>query len=293
MPTHHDETLHDRYAREHASELAIMAKMTPEEVYALSLELHNAKAERDAVHAEAEALRKGLRDPEAVLVGMLRGDIAKLSARGIAKAYGEVLNGEDAQHVEIARLRSEVEALRAENERLLRSAQTNWNEFADGVGETARLRTELEAARVLLRKWLDADLGVSSPAINRLKCSTDYLLATTPAPEVRPTVKDPLTVQAGHGERQDAVAWSLRLPDGRTTLEKAYPKWAEGEGDGYAIQPLYTTQQPGPDVRALVEALRTVVGLMQHKADTPLEQEAVRMADAALSTYRQARGGSD
>lgn len=44
------------------------------------------------------------------------------------------------------------------------------------------------------------------------------------------------TLKAGQGE---AVAWLLHLPDGRSTLEKSFPGWAEG-GDGYAIQPLYT-----------------------------------------------------
>ena len=48
-------------------------------------------------------------------------------------------------------------------------------------------------------------------------------------------------------------------------------------------------QEPGPDVRGLVEALRTVVGLLQHKATTPLEQEAVHMADKALTAHRQAQ----
>ncbi len=37
---------------------------------------------------------------------------------------------------------------------------------------------------------------------------------------------------------QQPVAWQLKLPDGRVTLEKAFPSWAEG-GDGYEIQPLY------------------------------------------------------
>jgi hypothetical protein len=42
-----------------------------------------------------------------------------------------------------------------------------------------------------------------------------------------------------------AVAWQLQLPDGRVTLEKAFPLWAAGNGgyaigDGYTITPLYT-----------------------------------------------------
>lgn len=52
MPTNHDETLHERYAREHEAELAMLAKMTPEEIHGLCLQLHNALAERDALRAE-------------------------------------------------------------------------------------------------------------------------------------------------------------------------------------------------------------------------------------------------
>jgi hypothetical protein len=36
----------------------------------------------------------------------------------------------------------------------------------------------------------------------------------------------------------EPVAWQLHLPDGRVTLEKSFPAWADG-GDGYAIRPLF------------------------------------------------------
>ncbi len=42
---------------------------------------------------------------------------------------------------------------------------------------------------------------------------------------------------------QQPVAWQLKLPDGRVTLEKAFPSWAEG-GYGYEIQPLYAAPIP-------------------------------------------------
>lgn len=81
------------------------------------------------LRAELETLRKqvgALQDPEVVLVNMLRGSIAKPSARSIGKLYGGVINGDEAQLVEIARLRAALaeETLRADTaERALKSAQ--------------------------------------------------------------------------------------------------------------------------------------------------------------------------
>lgn len=51
--------------------------------------------------------------PEVVLVGMLQGHIAKLSVRSFLKTHGEVLNGDEAQLLEIARLREELNVLKA------------------------------------------------------------------------------------------------------------------------------------------------------------------------------------
>lgn len=53
-----------------------------------------------------------LQDPEVVLVGMLRGSIAKLSVRSFVKTHGEVINTEEAQLLEIAKLREQVVLLR-------------------------------------------------------------------------------------------------------------------------------------------------------------------------------------
>lgn len=64
MPTNHDETLHERYAREYQTELAIYARMTPEQISDMATELHNALAARDAALAELAAL-KGGREPVA------------------------------------------------------------------------------------------------------------------------------------------------------------------------------------------------------------------------------------
>lgn len=45
MPTHNDETLHDRYTRDHLTHLARLATMTPDQIAAMELDLHNAIAE--------------------------------------------------------------------------------------------------------------------------------------------------------------------------------------------------------------------------------------------------------
>lgn len=55
MPAFGDETLHDRYAREHADHMARLAKMMPEQIAELELSLHNALAEVDRLRAQAQA----------------------------------------------------------------------------------------------------------------------------------------------------------------------------------------------------------------------------------------------
>lgn len=162
---------------------------------------------------------------------------------------------------------AEAEALRAENGRL--------RETERALIHNHNLHVEkLAVVRGLLRELIGAVRTINHGPQHKIMVKGDdqprywqrqewvvYLLnicneaeeslTAIPAPEV-PVVNQQFTAE--QGERQEAVAWSLRLPDGRTTLEKAYPKWAEGEGDGYAIQPLYTTPQPSPDVRGLVSA---------------------------------------
>lgn len=52
MPTHNDETLHDRYTREHLTHLARLAMMTPDQIAAMELDLHNALAEVGRLRAK-------------------------------------------------------------------------------------------------------------------------------------------------------------------------------------------------------------------------------------------------
>lgn len=65
-------------------------------------------------------------------------------------------------------------------------------------------------------------------------------------------------------------------------------------GTDYKRVEYYTTPQPAPtaaqDVAGLVEALRTVVGALHHKATTPLERESIRIAEAALAAQQGKEG---
>ena len=49
MPTNCDETVHERYAREHQELLEMYSKMTPEEIFNMVLSMHNeiAKAQNE------------------------------------------------------------------------------------------------------------------------------------------------------------------------------------------------------------------------------------------------------
>lgn len=47
MPTNHDETLEQRYAREQSEHMAKLTKRTPEEIAYMEQLLHNVLAERD------------------------------------------------------------------------------------------------------------------------------------------------------------------------------------------------------------------------------------------------------
>ena len=55
---------------------------------------------------ELERLIESLKDPESVLVNMMRGTIATPSPRAFSKLFGDVINGEYGQLLEIARLRA-------------------------------------------------------------------------------------------------------------------------------------------------------------------------------------------
>ncbi|WP_443190964.1 hypothetical protein [Pseudomonas indica] len=72
----------------------------------------NLIAALSAVTAERDQLRAAINDPEIVFINMKAGTIARPTLRSMIDLYGEVVNGDEAQLLEIARLRADVEAMR-------------------------------------------------------------------------------------------------------------------------------------------------------------------------------------
>lgn len=60
MPTNHDETLEQRYAREQSKHLAELTKRTPEEIAYMEQLLHNVQAERDHLATKVADLELAL-----------------------------------------------------------------------------------------------------------------------------------------------------------------------------------------------------------------------------------------
>lgn len=61
---------------------------------------------------EVDQLKAAIATPESVFANLKAGKIPRPSLRSMVDLYGEVVNGEDAQLLEIAKLRAENEALR-------------------------------------------------------------------------------------------------------------------------------------------------------------------------------------
>lgn len=68
-------------------------------------------------------------DPEKVFINMKSGSIAKPSLRNMVDLYGEVINGEEALLLELARLRGENERLTASNTALSAASKDLMNAF--------------------------------------------------------------------------------------------------------------------------------------------------------------------
>lgn len=116
-----------------------------------------------AAEEEAIQLRAAISDPESVFVNMKRGTIAKPSLRSMLDLYGEVVNGDEAQLLEIGKLRAEVEMLRSDRKACLEEFKA----LRRSADETEReLRAEVEALRLLAGELyqvlgaLDAPAGV-------------------------------------------------------------------------------------------------------------------------------------
>lgn len=78
---------------------------------------------------EVDQLQAAIATPESVFINLKAGKIPKPSLRSMIDLYGEVVNGEDAQLLEIAKLRAESDQLKAENELLRKLAGKNSSEL--------------------------------------------------------------------------------------------------------------------------------------------------------------------
>jgi len=75
-------------------------------------ELRKLCAARDSARREREQLKTAISTPESVFINMKAHKIARPTLRSMVDLYGDVVNGDEAQLLEIANLRAEVEALR-------------------------------------------------------------------------------------------------------------------------------------------------------------------------------------
>ena len=72
------------------------------------------KAECEQFKSEIAKVKAAISDPNTVFTNMKAGKIAKPTLRNMVDLYGDVLNGDEAQLLEIARLRAECEGLRVD-----------------------------------------------------------------------------------------------------------------------------------------------------------------------------------
>lgn len=224
-----------------------------------SAELRRLCAERDALHADAEALRVALHEIASVNPAQRGIEWAKSYASDGLKGAGSEL------YARWLDTFNEAEALRAENGRL-QADRDRANQYANQQAiECNKLSTDLEAARGLLRDMRHAtriqpscQAGIVSPC----RCAAcvdsrtvDFLTATT-SPDVPDHIAE-ASRMVEQGERQEPVAWALA--NSADEIGGFAPIYYTKEGaiswaNGRNIFPLYTTPQPGPDVRGLVSA---------------------------------------
>lgn len=107
------------------------------------------------------------------------------------------------------------------------------------------------------------------------------------------------TALAEQGERQEAVAWytedHLTDKSATTWSNDVAERW---RAKGWPVGNLYTSPQPSPDVRALVEALEDIANDYADRFDmdspstNPGMKIVVENARAALAAHRQAQQGA-
>lgn len=164
----------------------------------------------------------------------------------LAEYYPRLAEAHDALH-------QQAEALRAENGRKQQTIDEYVIEHHKEYQRCEKMRTELEAARGLLREALDV-LSMTPDDVVPPDHHIYGLLRrqiATPAPEV----------QAEQGERQEAVA--VIAVDGMGFISAEMikgPKPCVYRQALRAGDKLYTTPQPGPDVRWLAASLYQACG---------------------------------
>ena len=196
-------------------------------------------------------------------------------------------------------LRTQVAELRAENGRKQRTIDehviANHKEFR----RCEKMRAELEAARGLLREVLAYDKAQRIGEgfnLSGLLARIESALTATPAPEALPE----------QGERQEVAAYLHTLHTERAqrhsvvSQSEHHPFGVRGENydEAYSVTtvPLYTTPQPGPDVRGLVEALEWCEDWFAKNSPTskvdgffPIVHPMLTSIRNALAAHRQAQ----
>ena len=127
-----------------------------------------------------------------------------------------------------------------------------------------------------------------------------YKLAAAPAPVERVEQEAVSYYERAHGEKSPTHGMNLgeRIAHvGGRTNAAGYMEFGSVMAvsalidhvlrDSPAPQPAPTAAQ---DVAGLVTALRTVVGMLHHKATTPLERESIKIAEAAIAAHQQREG---
>lgn len=166
---------------------------------------------------------------------------------------------------------AELDALRAENERLNAQFNECARLFVDATEQACKaqrerdaLAVELEAAQGLLRDMRHAtrvspscQAGIVSPCrcMSCVDARTDAFLTATPTPVVRDHIEQHLEM-AEQGERQEAACWVPRacLDKLRNGCNNSPAVLTDGPAE-FNDTPLYTIPQPGQDVRGLAASL--------------------------------------
>ena len=135
--------------------------------------------------------------------------------------------------------------------------------------------------------------GSTDPNLHSAECFAEHeqAIAPTAAPPV------PKVTSAMKAEFIGEFFWDEEAPyydeDGELhdhVAQRVVPwdlcKRIYKEMAGFALANGTLTATAAQDVAGLVTALRTVVGMLHHKATTPLERESIKIAEAAIAAHQ-------